>query len=167
MALVVKERVVDVFLNRGTNINQRLINVNRWLMFWLMNYSAVMLGRDKGAAMRWMCTLFLAACSAQAAIYRCPQADGRVAFSDRPCDGAAESQGRQIEVHSPPVPTPPAGDVSDAKWEEARRFRFVDIPAIEREAAALMASPDPAQQALGGRDGLAGEARQISIRAPG
>lgn len=99
--------------------------------------------------MRWMCTLFLAACSAQAAIYQCPQADGRVAFTDRPCDGAAESSIRQIEVHAPPVPTPPAGDFSDAKWEEARRFRFVEIPAIEREAAAFMASPDPAKQALG------------------
>lgn len=99
--------------------------------------------------MRWMCTLFLAACSAQAAIYQCPQPDGRVAFTDRPCDGAAENPGRQIEVQAPPVTTPPAGDASDAKWEEARRFRFVEIPAIEREAAALMASPDPAKQALG------------------
>lgn len=99
--------------------------------------------------MRWMSMLFLAACSAQAAIYQCPQPDGRVAFTDRPCNGAAESPGRQIEVQPPPVTTPPAGDAFNAKWEEARRFRFVEIPAIEREAGALMASPDPAKQALG------------------
>ncbi|WP_196298789.1 DUF4124 domain-containing protein [Stutzerimonas stutzeri] len=93
--------------------------------------------------------LFLAACSAQAAIYQCPQPDGRVAFTDRPCEGAAESPGRKIEVRAPAAPTPSASDASDAKWEEARRFRFVEIPAIERDAAELMASPEPAKQALG------------------
>jgi len=34
-------------------------------------------------------------------------------------------------------------------WEEQKRFRYVDVPALERQAAELMASTDPERKELG------------------
>lgn len=93
----------------------------------------------------------LAALPAQAAIYKCPGPDGRVVFSDRPCGGAAESPEHQVEV-TPPQPAPAqqkSQAAVDAKWEEQKRYRYVEVPRMEREAAALMASGDPQKAALG------------------
>lgn len=93
----------------------------------------------------------LAALPAQAAIYKCPGPDGRVVFSDKPCGGAAESPEHQVEVAPPkPANSPGQGRAeADAKWEEQKRFRYVEVPRMEREAADLMASGDPQKAALG------------------
>lgn len=91
--------------------------------------------------------------AAQADIYKCPDSQGRITFSDKPCAGAVASPERKVEI-APPAPTvntrqQAASAALDARWEEARRFYYVDIPQLEREAIELMASPDPARQALG------------------
>lgn len=103
--------------------------------------------------MRWMLVLLMLPLAAQAAVYKCAGADGRMTFSDRPCAGAAASPENQIELRSPQTQTPVQPRVSDAlrdaKWQEAQRFYYVEIPALERQAAELMASPDPARQTLG------------------
>lgn len=94
--------------------------------------------------------LLLVVMPVHAQIYKCPGPDGRVAFSDRPCGGAAESPEHEIEV-KPQAVTPPSRPqaADDAKWEEQQRFIYVEVPQLEREAAELMASPDPQRQALG------------------
>lgn len=93
----------------------------------------------------------LAALPAQAAIYKCPGQDGQVVFSDKPCGGAAESPEHQVEVAPPkPANSPGQGQAeADAKWEEQKRYRYVEVPRMEREAAELMASGDPQKAALG------------------
>lgn len=103
--------------------------------------------------MKWILLLLAAPMLGHAAIYKCPDSQGRITFSDRPCAGAAESPEHQVDI-APAAP--PANTIQqakraaqDAKWEEARRFYYVDIPQLEREAIELMASPDPARQALG------------------
>lgn len=95
----------------------------------------------------------LVAFTAQADIYKCPGPNGQVAFADRPCDGAADSADRRLDI-KPPAPSKPLATPEDAaaraaKWEEAQRFYYVDIPAAERQAAELMASSDPKAQTLG------------------
>lgn len=79
----------------------------------------------------------LAALPAQAAIYKCPGQDGQVVFSDKPCGGAAESPEHQVEVAPPkPANSPGQGQAeADAKWEEQKRYRYVEVPRMEREAA--------------------------------
>lgn len=103
--------------------------------------------------MRWMLLLLALPLASQAAVYKCPGANGQVAFSDRPCGGAAESPEHQVEVRPPATPEADRQRDSDAEreasWEQARRFYYVEIPAIERKAAELMASSDPEAQALG------------------
>lgn len=103
--------------------------------------------------MRWMLLLLALPMVGQAAVYKCPGEGGRVTFSDRPCGGAVESDQHKIEVAAPAAPSAARQEAADAKraadWEEARRFYYVEIPQLERQAAELMASPDPARQALG------------------
>ncbi|WP_443190942.1 DUF4124 domain-containing protein [Pseudomonas indica] len=94
------------------------------------------------------------ALTANAQIFKCPDAAGRLTFSDKPCAGAAESPQHQIDVQPPPVSSDTirqrrAEEQDEARWEEAKRFYYVDIPQLERQAIELMASPDPARQALG------------------
>lgn len=90
---------------------------------------------------------------ANAAIYQCPGPNGQTQFSDRPCNGAAESPANRIEISPPPPSTPPQSAKSEAEleqeWEESRRFYYVELPAAERKAAELMASPDPRAQEIG------------------
>lgn len=90
---------------------------------------------------------------ASATIYQCPGPNGQVQFSDRPCNGAAESPDNQIKVSPPQPPPPPQRARSEAEedqsWEDSRRFYYVELPAAERKAAELMASPDPKAQELG------------------
>ncbi|MWK59404.1 DUF4124 domain-containing protein [Pseudomonas otitidis] len=99
---------------------------------------------------------------AYAAIYKCPGPSGQVQFSDRPCNGAAESPGSEIKVKPPKVSQPDQQSRSEAEldkeWEDARRFYYVELPDAERKAAELMASPDPKAQDLGRK--LAWEAQK-------
>jgi hypothetical protein len=103
--------------------------------------------------MRWMLLLLALPMAGQAAVYKCLGEGGRVMFSDRPCAGAVDSDEHRIEVTPPPAPSTARQSAADAKraadWEEARRFYYVEIPQLERQAVELMASPDPARQALG------------------
>lgn len=93
--------------------------------------------------------LLLAPLMANAQVYKCTGADGKVAFSDRPCAGAATQQETMaIEQPAPRKATPTQAEL-DAEWEENKRFRYVEVPALERQAAALMASGDPQRQKLG------------------
>ena len=69
---------------------------------------------------------------ATAQVYKCTGVDGKVAFSDRPCAGATTKQ-EAVTIDQPP----------------AKRFRYVEVPALERQAAELMASGDPQRQKLG------------------
>ena len=87
----------------------------------------------------------LAALPAQAAIYKCPGDGGRVIFSDRPCSGAAESPESLVEINPPPTEQPVGKSQAqrDAEWEEQKRFRYVEVPQLERQAAELMSSGDP------------------------
>lgn len=90
---------------------------------------------------------------AAAQIYKCSDSQGRIIFSYKPCAAAAASSKHQVNI-TPATPPAPhrqqaASAARDAKWEEARRFYYVEIPQLEREATELMASPDPALQALG------------------
>lgn len=98
-----------------------------------------------------ICAAVLAAVPAQAAIYKCPGPGGQVIFSDKPCGGAAESPEQQIEVSPQPTQQRPSKTQAelDAEWEEQKRFRYVEVPNLEREAAALMASGDAQKAALG------------------
>lgn len=103
--------------------------------------------------MKWILLLLAAPMLGHAAIYKCPDSQGRITFSDKPCAGAAASPEHQVDI-APATPTAnirqqASSATQDAKWEEARRFYYVDIPQLEREAIELMASPDPARQALG------------------
>ena len=103
--------------------------------------------------MKWILLLLAVPMFGQAAIYKCPDSQGRITFSDRPCAGAVESPEHQVDI-DPPAPTvntrrSSASAAQDAKWEEAKRFYYVEIPQLERKAIELMASPDPARQALG------------------
>lgn len=103
--------------------------------------------------MRWMLLLLALPMAGHAAVYKCPGEGGRVMFSDRPCAGAVDSDEHRIKVTPPPAPSTARLPAADAKraadWEEARRFYYVEIPQLERQAAEMMASPDPARQALG------------------
>lgn len=94
--------------------------------------------------------VLVAAVPAQAEIYKCPGPGGQVAFSDKPCGGAAESPEHLVDV-SPPVEADPGPSRAelDAKWEEQKRYRYVEVPQLEREAAVLMSSGDPQKVALG------------------
>ena len=93
----------------------------------------------------------LAALPAHAAIYKCPGEGGQVIFSDRPCGGAAESPECLVEVKPPPTEQPVGKSQAerDAEWEEQKRFRYVEVPQLERQAAELMSSGDPQKIALG------------------
>lgn len=93
--------------------------------------------------------LLLAPLMASAQVYKCTGADGKVAFSDRPCAGAATQQETITIEQRPPSKTSPSQAELDAEWEERKRFRYVEVPAMERQAAALMASGDPQRQKLG------------------
>lgn len=91
--------------------------------------------------------------SVSAEIFKCTDSAGRVAFLDRPCDASAGQAGQALEIKSPQYtskpPERPTKEELDARWEEAKRFYYVELPAAERKAAALMASPDPKAQELG------------------
>lgn len=97
--------------------------------------------------------LLMTANAAQAAMYKCSGPNGQVQFTDRPCNGAAESPENAIEVTPPTPSVQPRSVKSDAEldkeWEDARRFYYVELPDAERKAAELMASPDPKAQELG------------------
>jgi hypothetical protein len=94
----------------------------------------------------WIVALALCAQGAAADMYKCQMPNGSMAFSDRPC-GVGEAQ--RITVTPPPVQAPRGDSGADARWEESQRLRFVEVPALERKAAELMASADPAAQDLG------------------
>lgn len=103
--------------------------------------------------MKWIFLLLAVPVLGHAAIYKCPDSQGRITFSDKPCAGAAASPEHQVDIE-PATSTANIGQqasiaTQDAKWQEARRFYYVDIPQLEREAIELMASPDPVRQALG------------------
>lgn len=100
-----------------------------------------------------MVLVLLAPGLAGAEIYKCPKPGGGVGFSDRPCGGAAESPDNAIRVDPPAAPDVARKRQSDAERErdlqEAERYRVVELPAIRAQAAELMASADPQQQAIG------------------
>jgi hypothetical protein len=93
--------------------------------------------------------LLLAPLMASAQVYKCTGADGKVAFSDRPCAGAATQQETIAIQPRAPIQDAPTPAERDAEWEENKRFRYVEVPALERQAAELMASGDPQRQKLG------------------
>lgn len=101
-----------------------------------------------------MRALLMAVCAmtpliATAQVYKCTGVDGKVEFSDRPCAGATTKQ-EAVTIDQPPAkPAGPSKAEQDAQWEEAKRFRYVEVPALERQAAELMASGDPQRQKLG------------------
>lgn len=88
---------------------------------------------------------------AGAQIYKCTDAQGRVNLTDKPCNGAAASPAQEITADIAPAKGPArAGPASsDKDWEAEQRFGYVELPAAERRAAELMASPSPEAQALG------------------
>lgn len=98
--------------------------------------------------MKWMFVLLaLPAASAFGDVYKCPDSSGRVTFTDQPCAG---SSGQRIEI-APLAPAASSRAVEPANDDEARKFIYVELPEIEREARELMRSNDPAQQELGRR----------------
>lgn len=93
--------------------------------------------------------LALAPLLASAQVYKCTDAAGKVAFADRPCTGSLTQQETVTIEQAPSKPGDPSQSEQDAKWEETKRFRYVEVPAMERQAAELMASGDPQRQKLG------------------
>lgn len=100
--------------------------------------------------------------ASSAEVFKCLAGNGKVIFADRPCDSGRGESGQVIDLKTPQSSSPsvqaPSKEAQDAEWEKAKRFYYVEIPQVERQAAALMASPDPAAQTLGKE--LAWKARQ-------
>ncbi len=89
--------------------------------------------------------------ASHAGIYKCTGEGGKITFSDRPCAGAVESTEHQVVLSTPAPVTAPSKSRAQlaAEREEEERYRYVELPRIEREAQALMASGDPRKVALG------------------
>jgi len=103
--------------------------------------------------MRVFALLLLLPSLAFGQMYKCPKQGGGIEFTDRPCGGAAESPEQAITVDARPSPeverTKAAAEAVKVKDADLQRQRYVDVPATELQAVGLMASSDPAKQALG------------------
>jgi hypothetical protein len=107
--------------------------------------------------MKWILAVFAAGIPmmGSAAIFKCPDAQGNILFSDRPCDGAleSESESNRIEVEGASTLPVAAGAeqavMAEKKWEEAHRYHLVDVPQLRVQAAQLIATGDPQKVELG------------------
>ena len=69
--------------------------------------------------------------SAQAAIYKCPGADGKVTFSDRPCGGVEASPDHEIQVQTYEV----GGQLATDKQIKEQQRRAAQPSAMPRSGS--------------------------------
>lgn len=63
-----------------------------------------------------------------AAVYKCPEANGRVAFSDKPCGGSAASPDRQLDLKTMEVGISEAQRKEQQRQEQLAPADYISVP---------------------------------------
>jgi hypothetical protein len=89
------------------------------------------------------------ASAAQAAsVNKCVGPDGKITFTQQACPDS-NLPGEEVRIRSAGPSYSASVDGRQGSAAEREHYRAVEIPAIRLRAAELLASPDPAQQAIG------------------